>query len=639
MSHAEPYPRKRGRIGLAVILGLVAALGLILFPGVAGAKGKKKHHKKKTPVTVMTRNLYLGSDLTQALNEAVQLGKPGHQDSYADAVGQVMQNVNQTDFGKRAISLAQEIKTSRPDLVGLQEAALWRVQIPTDGTPLNPNGTPAVTVAYDFLQQLVDQLNTKAMTKKQCRKKGIKPNSAKCFRGYRIVTSQDEFDFESFADYDHDNGPNGKTFDVTATTSQADFAKWLDGNDDTGVEFGEIPAAQCSDGIDNDGDGLIDYGPSPGANESSGPAPGDANPLDGIQGTPFPYDCESRLDNSETDSVTPSVDNPTGQDPSGLPQDANFDHHALAGNHPPPVGTSEDNGTPFCPSFPTPCPGSNPPSPISYDSVGNGLDAPGITDCGSNPSNLDNSADAGPAEFPPGSGFAGFGAASVPVCVFHGIDMDIRLTMRDAIIARVGAGVHTSNASGSHYKTHLAYAAGGIPIPVDRGFVRTDANVRGHAFNFVNTHLEAFDSNATTNPTNNGIVARGKVREAQAQQLLAGPLQSALPTILVGDLNSNNPPVQQGDELAYNVLTAGGFLERTATPTSCCYDDITNPNSPGRDHQVDHVMTNDPAISLRRSFETTIFANGLWSSDHAGVVSQLNLPGGKKHHKHKKHKH
>jgi hypothetical protein len=92
-------------MGMALVLGLVAALGLVLFPGVADAKGKK--HKKKTPVTVMTRNLYLGSDLTQALNEAVQLGKPGHQDSYADAVGQVMQNVNQTDFGKRAISIAQ----------------------------------------------------------------------------------------------------------------------------------------------------------------------------------------------------------------------------------------------------------------------------------------------------------------------------------------------------------------------------------------------------------------------------------------------------------------------------------------------------------------------------------------------------
>jgi len=169
LSHARRFPNMRGRMGLALVMGLVAVLGLALFPGVAGAKGKKKH-KKKTPVTLMTRNLYLGSDLTQALNEAVQLGKPGHQDSYADAVGQVMQNVNQTDFGKRAITLADEVKNNKADLVGLQESALWRVQIPTDGTPLNPNSTPAVTVAYDFTQQLLDQLNAKAKTKKQCNK-------------------------------------------------------------------------------------------------------------------------------------------------------------------------------------------------------------------------------------------------------------------------------------------------------------------------------------------------------------------------------------------------------------------------------------------------------------------------------------
>jgi hypothetical protein len=620
-------------------LGLIAVLGLALFPGISDAKGKKKH-KQKAPVTVMTRNLYLGSDLTDALNEAVKLGSPGHQDSYADAVGQVMQNVNQSDFSKRAVSLAEEIKSSGPDLVGLQEAALWRVQIPTDGTPLNPNGTPAVTVAFDFTQQLLDQLNTKAKTKKQCGKiankrrakgKKVKP----CFRGYRLVTSQNEFDFESFADFDHNPGPNGKTFDVTGSTSQADFAKWLDGNDDTGNEFGEPPAAQCSDGKDNDGDGLIDYGPDVGVNETSGPGLGSDPAFGGLQGGPAPsvppWGCDSRLDNDE-------AANPPTEDPNGLPQDANFDHHGAAGNF-----GSADEGTPPCTAAEIAGVGgsSRCPTTVSYDSVGNGLDANGITDCGSDPSRLDNSADKGPADGTPGWPFSGVGyaAETVPVCVFHGIDMDIRLTMRDAIIARVGDGVHTSNDSGGHYNTHLAYSAAGIPIPVDRGFVRTDANVRGHAFNFVNTHFEAFDSNATTNPTNNGIVARGKVREAQAQQLLAGPLQSALPTVLVGDLNSNNPPVQPGDELAYNVLINGGFAERTTTPTGCCYDDITNPNSPGLDHQVDHVMTNDPSILLRNSFVTTTFSNGLWSSDHAGVVSQLDLPGGgKAHKKGKKHK-
>ena len=125
---------------MAMVLGLVAVLGLALFPGaVDAAKGKKK--KKNNNVTVMTRNLYLGADLTPALTEGLKLGTPGHQDSFADAVGTVIDNVNATDFGRRSTSLSKEISKNRPDLVGLQEAALWRVQIPTDGTPLNPNGS------------------------------------------------------------------------------------------------------------------------------------------------------------------------------------------------------------------------------------------------------------------------------------------------------------------------------------------------------------------------------------------------------------------------------------------------------------------------------------------------------------------
>ncbi len=97
--------------------------------------------------------------------------------------------------------------------------------------------------------------------------------------------------------------------------------------------------------------------------------------------------------------------------------------------------------------------------------------------------------------------------------------------------------------------------------------------------------------------------------------------------MLLGDFNSNIPPVQPGDEQAYDALVDGGFRSgRSPTPIHCCINDVFAPTN-SFDHQVDHVMTNmGKKVKLLSSRATgTSPVNGLYDSDHAGVFSALKL--------------
>jgi endonuclease/exonuclease/phosphatase family metal-dependent hydrolase len=224
---------------------------------------------------------------------------------------------------------------------------------------------------------------------------------------------------------------------------------------------------------------------------------------------------------------------------------------------------------------------------------------------------------------------------SAPGCPF-GSELNARLTMRDAIIARNG--VQTSDPRKGTFDTLLQVRPSGVEVDVTRGWTRATAKVPGAGkFTFVNTHLEAFDSAKTGNHTNKGNdVGRGRVRQAQAKELFAagGPATGKL-VVLVGDLNSDKKTeVQVGDALAYKALLNNGFKERsTDDPLSCCLESsLLTANGGGKvsdfDHQVDHVMTNAPEkVSLFGSSVTGRNpVNGFWDSDHAGLFSTLGLP-------------
>jgi endonuclease/exonuclease/phosphatase family metal-dependent hydrolase len=208
-----------------------------------------------------------------------------------------------------------------------------------------------------------------------------------------------------------------------------------------------------------------------------------------------------------------------------------------------------------------------------------------------------------------------------PIPGLENAEVTGKLTMRDVILARQGAGVQTWNEAGDNFDHNLVLGIAGQPVVVKRGWVATDAKVRGsHPFRFVNTHLEAF------HPI---------VRLEQAEELVDadGPANSSLPVVLVGDLNSDDDTVVPPDTFAYNFLIGKGFVNRsTNNPLSCCIDVPNLAVGAGGDvsdfdHQVDHVLTRNPdQVELVSSSVTGREpVNGFWDSDHAGVFSALRF--------------
>jgi len=90
-------------------------------------------------ITVMSRNLYIGTDLGPIINAQ-------NQNTLFESIMTRFAEVQATNFSARAQALADEIALKKPDLIGLQEVILIRIQ------------GPAATIEFDFLQILLDEL-------------------------------------------------------------------------------------------------------------------------------------------------------------------------------------------------------------------------------------------------------------------------------------------------------------------------------------------------------------------------------------------------------------------------------------------------------------------------------------------------
>ncbi|MFD9406676.1 endonuclease/exonuclease/phosphatase family protein [Streptomyces sp. NPDC059989] len=207
---------------------------------------------------------------------------------------------------------------------------------------------------------------------------------------------------------------------------------------------------------------------------------------------------------------------------------------------------------------------------------------------------------------------------------------DIRLTDRDVLLARTDLPARVFSVANEQWATFQNFVpicrpVLGCPPPIQlrRGWVAADATLHGRTTRVVTTHLEP---------------AAPTVQEAQADELIAGPLKTKLPVVLLGDLNSAAGGVGATPGTAtqsYDKLLAAGFTDawtvgRPGNPgfTCCQAPDLRNTSS-SLSQRIDYVLFRGK-VAVRsigrvghRPADRT--PSGLWPSDHAGVRSVLQL--------------
>lgn len=216
-----------------------------------------------------------------------------------------------------------------------------------------------------------------------------------------------------------------------------------------------------------------------------------------------------------------------------------------------------------------------------------------------------------------------------------GTGRDERLTVRDVVLVRQGAGVDVRNSGGGQYLNHLTASLAGSTVSIVRGYTWADVRVRGtRTFRFLNTHLESVSSDLAL---------------AQAQELLVGPAAVSRPVVIVCDCNSDplNSTPKFGSvtprNAAYNLLVGpGGLTDEWLTArhrtgpglTSGFRETVDDPDASGLRIRIDLVLARSTPrvrITAFRAWLTgdTVAdrdpATGLWPSDHAGLVAELRF--------------
>lgn len=208
-------------------------------------------------------------------------------------------------------------------------------------------------------------------------------------------------------------------------------------------------------------------------------------------------------------------------------------------------------------------------------------------------------------EFSGGAQVPGLGQVSF-------LDRDVLLVRTDEPAGHL----HVTNVQAGHYTNLLSISTLIGTVTVTRGWISADLTLRGRTVRFIVTHLESFSADA---------------QQAQGGELVAGPASTPLPVIVAGDLNTG-PGVSEAFFKTYQEILAAGFTDTWP---------VTNPGVPGftnafhaedpygpsaPDKRIDLVLVRGNLIPVSDTLTGTSPVNGLWPSDHAGVIAKIRIP-------------
>jgi endonuclease/exonuclease/phosphatase family metal-dependent hydrolase len=192
--------------------------------------------------------------------------------------------------------------------------------------------------------------------------------------------------------------------------------------------------------------------------------------------------------------------------------------------------------------------------------------------------------------------------------------MDIRLTVRDALLVRTDRKIRIRRVRKVQYATVTPL----IPdlVIAKRGYIYADATLAGRTFRVATTHLESFNDTSQV---------------AQGQELGAVLRVGKLPTVLLGDLNSRadgSGTTTHADLLGLGFKDAWTEVHPDDVGLTCCHgDDLRDLGGPFYS-RIDYVLLKNGFRAVAAGIvgqKPSDRINGLWPSDHAGVWARLRL--------------